>query len=294
MAAAKTELIDVFITRSASAADASGNPAPVTLDADDLSAEDMRAVAERYGHEAGFVFRPTDPKTADVRYRFFVPRHEMEMCGHATLGTTWLLSRLGRVKPGEVRIETQSGIVHARVSPNGDVAISQPKGTVTAVDPAHRAEIMDVLGVTSADLLDQPIVNASTSRVKTLIPMTSPTVVNALKPDFARMEALCAKIGSTGLYPFACDWDDERTYHARQFPNASGYPEDAATGIAASALIYGLQHYGLIGTRRTIRVRQGEAMGRPSRIAVTLAQPRDRDAGCWLSGDVRTANEKAA
>jgi trans-2,3-dihydro-3-hydroxyanthranilate isomerase len=290
MAMAKTELIEVFVSRVPSSDGASGSPSPVTLDADDLTTEDMRALAEHYGQEAGFVLRPTDPKAADVRYRFFVPRHEMDMCGHATLGTTWLLNKLGRVKPGDIRIETLSGVVHARVSPSGEVAISQPKGIVTPVDESHRAEIMDVLGITAADMLGQPIINASTSRVKTLVPLTSPAVVNALKPDFDRMEDLCVKLGSTGLYPFACDWDDERTYHARQFPCNSGYPEDAATGIAASALIYGLQHYGLIGTRRTIRVRQGEAMGRPSRIAVTLANARDVDAGCWLSGDVRTAS----
>jgi trans-2,3-dihydro-3-hydroxyanthranilate isomerase len=289
MAVPKTELIEVFVARRSMADGNSGSPAPVTLDADDLSTEDMQALAARYGHEAGFVLRPTDPKRADVRYRFFVPRHEMDMCGHATLGTTWLLNKLGRLKPGDIRIETLSGVVHARVSPSGEVAISQPKGQVTVVNEDHRAEIMEVLGITAADMLNLPIVNASTSRVKTLVPLTSPAIVNALKPDFSRMEALCAKIGSTGLYPFACDWEDERTYHARQFPRDSGYPEDPATGIAASALIYGLQHYGLIGTRRTIRVRQGEAMGRPSRIAVTLANAQDLDAGCWLSGDVRTA-----
>ncbi len=150
-----------------------------------------------------------------------------------------------------------------------------------------------MLGIDERDTLDLPIVNASTSRVKTLIPLVSPMVVNALRPNWSRMEALCDAIGSTGLYPFACDWDDERTYHARQFPKASGYPEDAATGVAATALIYGLQHYGLIGTRRTIRVRQGEAMGRPSRLAVTLAEASDGNVGCWLSGDVRLPSFKA-
>jgi trans-2,3-dihydro-3-hydroxyanthranilate isomerase len=139
-------------------------------------------------------------------------------------------------------------------------------------------------------VLDLPLINASTARVKTLVPLASPLTLNQLSPDFARIEAVCDAIGSTGLYPFACDWDDERTYHARQFPKASGYPEDAATGIAATALIYGLKHYGLIGTRRTIRVRQGEAMGRPSRLAVTLADGKDGSIGCWLTGDVRLAN----
>ncbi len=280
----RTELVDVF-----TAGPGGGNPAPITLDADHLSNEEMQRIAEDYGHEAGFVLRPTNPERADVRYRFFVPRHEMDMCGHATLGTTWLLAREGLLKPGEVRIETLSGVVRTRISDTGAVAISQPKGRVVDVDPKHRAAILDILGITDRDTLDLPIVNAATSRVKTLVPLVSPVTVNRLTPDFERMEKLCEDIGSTGLYPFACDWDDERTYHARQFPKASGFPEDAATGIAATALIYGLRHYGLIGTRKTIRVRQGEAMGRPSRLAVTLADGKDPDIGCWLTGEVRTA-----
>jgi PhzF family phenazine biosynthesis protein len=280
----RTEVVDVF-----AAGPGGGNPAPITLDADQLSTQDMQRIAKSYGQEAGFVMKPTDPKSADIRYRFFVPKHEMDMCGHATLGTTWLLARKGVLKPGEVRIETLSGVVHTRISDTGAVAISQPKGRVTEVDPKHRAAILDVLGINERDTLDLPIVNAATSRVKTLVPLVSPVTVNRMTPDFQRMEKLCEEIGSTGLYPFACDWDDERTYHARQFPKASGFPEDAATGIAATALIFGLRHYGLIGTRRTIRVRQGEAMGRPSRLAVTLADGKDPGIGCWLTGDVRNA-----
>jgi trans-2,3-dihydro-3-hydroxyanthranilate isomerase len=284
MTLSKTEIVDVFIAGSSG-----GSPAPVTFDADSLTADEMRGIAEHYGQEAGFVMKPTDPKQADIRYRFFVPLHEMDMCGHATLGTTWLLAQKGQFKPGEVKIETLSGVVRTRISDTGSVAIAQPKGKITVVDVKHRAAILDVLGIDERDLLDLPIINATTSRVKTLIPLASPVVVNRLQPDFSRMEALCEAIGSTGLYPFACDWDDERTYHARQFPKASGYPEDAATGIAATALFFGLQHYGLVGLRKTIRVRQGEAMGRPSRLAVTLADGKDPSIGCWLTGEVRRA-----
>ena len=264
-----------------------GNPALVVLEADQMTADEMRGVAAKYGHEAGFVMQPTDPRKADLRYRFFVPLAEMDMCGHATLGTTWLLARKGHLKPGEVRIETKSGIVRARIAETGAVAISQPPAKVTSIDTTHRAAILQILGLAERDLLDLPLLNAATSRVKTLVPLTSPVVLQALAPDFAKMRALCDAIGSTGLYPFACDWDDERTYHARQFPAASGYVEDAATGVAATALLYGLKHWGLIGTRRTIRVRQGDAMGRPSRMAVTLADHADAAAGCWLSGEVQ-------
>jgi PhzF family phenazine biosynthesis protein len=285
MAAIRTEVVNVFTSGSSG-----GNPAPITVDADALSAADMQKIAEKFGHEAGFVLKPSDPKQADVRYRFFVPNHEMDMCGHATLGTTWLLAKQGRVRPGVTRVETASGVVNVRVSDTGDVAISQPPAKVTEIADHHRAAILDVLGITERDALDLPFVNAATSRVKTLVPLTSPMIINRLAPHFDKMEAVCDAIGSTGLYPFACDWDDERTYHARQFPKASGFPEDAATGIAATALIYGLKHYGLIGTRKTIRVRQGEAMGRPSRLAVTLADGRDPSVGCWLTGAVTYAS----
>lgn len=284
MGEARTTVVEVF-----PAGPGGGNPAPVTMEADGLSADEMRHIAERHGHEACFVLKPTDPNKADIRYRFFVPRHEMEMCGHGTLGTTWLLAREGRLKPGDVRVETLSGVVRTRIADSGEVAVGQPPAKVTEVPAALRAEILDVLGISERDTLDLPILNAATARVKTLVPLTSPHVVNALTPDFARMDDLCTRIGSTGLYPFACDWDDERTYHARQFPKSSGYAEDAATGIAATALIFALRHYGLIRSRRTIRVRQGEAMGRPSRLAVTLADARDPDVGCWLTGSVRLA-----
>ncbi len=282
----QTQVVNVF-----TAGAAGGNPAPITMNADHLSTKDMQQIAAKFGHEAGFVLKPSDPKNADIRYRFFVPRHEMDMCGHGTLGTTWLLAKSGRLKPGETRVETMSGVVRVRISDTGSVAISQPQGKISEVDAKHRAAILDVLGITERDMLNLPIINATTSRVKTLVPLTSPITVNQLTPDFSRMEALCDVIGSTGLYPFACDWDDERTYHARQFPKATGYPEDAATGTAATALLFGLRHYGLIGTRKTIRVRQGEAMGRPSRMAVTFASDgKDGDVGCWLSGEVRQVN----
>ena len=282
------ENVDVFCV-----GEHGGNPAPIVLDADQMSADEMRGIAAAYGHEAGFVLPPTDPRKADLRYRFFVPLHEMDMCGHATIGTTWLLASKGRLKPGEVRIETKSGIVRARISDTGAVAVSQPSAKIAEIDAAKRAEIISVLGLSERDLLDLPILNATTSRTKTLVPLVNPVVLNGLVPEFARLKSVCEKIGSTGLYPFACDWDDERTYHARQFPAASGYPEDAATGVAATALLYGLKHWGLIGLRRTIRVHQGDAMGRPSRMAVTLADHADANAGCWLSGEVRMSSPPA-
>src|SRR6185437_12242637 len=98
------------------------------------------------------------------------------------------------------------------------------------------AAILDVLGIRRDDLGPLPIQNARTSRVKTLIPLRSVAVLDGLSPDFARIEPVCAAIESTGLYPYAISDRVGQVVDARQFPRSSGYPEDAATGIAASAL----------------------------------------------------------
>src|SRR3546814_19694133 len=62
---------------------------------------------------------------------------------------------------------------------------------------------------------------------------------------FTEMKAVCDAIESTGLYPFARVTAAGLAFEARQFPKASGYPEDAATGIAATALTGALDFFGI-------------------------------------------------
>ena len=265
-----------------------GNPAPVVLNAEAMTGEEMRAVAASYGHEAAFALPP--PPGCDLRLRFFVPNHEMEMCGHATVGAVWLLNHLGRLPREQVTVATLSGVVQARVA-QGEVEISQAKGRTEAVPPEGIAAILSVLGIGADALAAMPVVNAATSRVKTLVPLKSIAVLSSLAPDFARMEALCESLGSTGLYPFAVSDDGPHTFEARQFPKASGYPEDPATGVAAAALAFGLLAAGRVAKTDQIRVLQGRAMGRPSAIAVRFQLDRESlVTGCWLGGAVQLAD----
>lgn len=252
-----------------------GNPCPVVLDARGMDAEAMRGLAANYGHESGFVLPPEDPGTADFRFRFFVPEHEMEMCGHATLGAAWLLRSRGQALGAELRIETLSGPVRALFADDGAVEITQPPGWVQEV--TETGDVLAALGLTEADLRPgASVLNAATSRVKTLVPVVDLARLHALNPDQARVRATCEAIDSTGLYPWTGGADG--IVHARQFPRSSGYPEDAATGIAAAALFYGLG-----APEAGLLVRQGEAMGRPSEIRVRT----DPDGpGCRLGGRV--------
>jgi PhzF family phenazine biosynthesis protein len=282
---------EVYLLNVFAAEPGGGNPAPIVLDAAGMSDAEMQAVAARYGHESGFAFPAPAGSDADVTFRFWVPRHEMEMCGHVTVGAVWLMDRLGRLASDRLTIQTVSGRVEARIRREGgeaSVEISQPNGEVDPVSESDAAVVRSVLGVSADQMAVLPIQNARTSRVKTLVPLASAAILDGLTPDFSRVEAACERIGSTGLYPYAVSDAANQVFDARQFPKSSGYPEDAATGIAAAALAFGLLQTESVRHGSTVRVRQGRAMGRPSAITVRFRlDPGGETIGCWLGGQVQ-------
>lgn len=268
------------------AAPGGGNPAPIVLDAQHLSDHDMQAVAVSTGRESGFVVAVPDHVEADVALRFWVPRHEMSMCGHATIAAVWLLARAGMLRHRRhLVVHTASGLVDAWIDAEGGVSIGQPPGRVDPIPAESAAVVARALGVAASDMAATGVFNAATSRVKTLVALKDEATLDGLHPDPDAVEAACEKMGSTGLYPFAAHDVAQQIYAARQFPHSSGYLEDPATGIAATALTFGLLHSQLIDSRHTVRIRQGWAMGRPSEITVDLEH---NDAGditqCRLSG----------
>ncbi|MCP5381233.1 MAG: PhzF family phenazine biosynthesis protein [Kordiimonadaceae bacterium] len=260
-----------------------GNPAPTVLNAAGLTDDEMKTIAGKYGLESGFVV-PADPLSrADYQFRYFVPEHEMEMCGHATIGALWLLRKNGKINKTNVLIDTLSGIVTAHVPEDGAISITQPKADIKRLCNENADQVLKILGLNQDELAKPDILNSCTSRVKTLIPLKSVRQLNELCPDFSKMKEVCELIGSTGLYPFAVG-ESETIFHARQFPRSSGYPEDAATGIAASALSFGLLEWGLVTRLDIVFIRQGEAMGRASEIIISFDQD-EMNGGCWIHGN---------
>ncbi len=266
---------------------------PLVVDASQMTSSQMLDIARQFGHESAFVVPPSS-ESADWRFRFFVPCHEMEMCGHATVGTLWAMRQLGLWENPTARIETLSGPVDALWDePAQQVWVSQPPVQVHELSDHHRQRVADVLRL-PPNMNYVTMINAATSRIKTLVELPTADFLHGLQPDFSAMEGLCKEIGSTGLYPFYLDETrvTGTTVFARQFPRASGYAEDAATGIAAAALWGYLVNVGVVpagspDAPAACTVRQGDAMGCPSAIVIRgRFNPDGHIQGCWLSGRV--------
>lgn len=236
-----------------------GNPCPVVLDAGDWTTDRMQAAAAGFGHETCFVLAPDDARAADVRLRYFVPNHEMEMCVHATVAATVL-----RGRDGTTRVQTPLGVRAVEVA--GDRAI------VEQFPPEFGPWVEDLAPVTAAlgvgrDAVAGPVRSASTSRAKLMVPLADEATLDALAPDVEALWAACEALGVTGFYAYTCNGvRGDADVAARQFPLRAGYDEDPATGVAACALAAHLADAdGTEGPRRLV-VAQGRALGRPSRI----------------------------
>jgi len=268
--------VRVVHTRVFAAGRNGGNPCPVIVDAAGIMpTATMQALARRFGLDTAFIV-PSQSKGADLRIRYFVPDHEMGVSGHATIAAVTVALLAKTLDHNPVRIETSSGMFEATWTrhPSGyRITLQQNPpvfGPITALDRVAR-----VLGIKVEDLAstESPVQSVSVSRAKLLVPLRDSRILNHLAPAFEALWRLCEEEEVSGLYPFTRHTEQRNVNaEARQFPLRAGFPEDAATGVAAAALGAYLAHYDL-GSRtghHEFRIAQGYTMGTPSVIEATV------------------------
>lgn len=271
--------IEIVHTRVFAVGPNGGNPCPVIPFADDLSDSQMQAVAQRFGLDTAFILRPGS-KDADIRLRYFVPDHEMGVSGHATIAAITVAQLDKALKSGHVQVETITGTFGVDCVHRNDVTVvtleqNQPVfGAVLAPDDVARA-----LKINREEIVIDtgPVQSVSASRAKLLVPLKDSMVLDGLKPDYEALWKLCDRLQVTGFYPFTRRTDKPQTQaEARQFPLRAGFPEDAATGVAAAALAAYLAAYDskYEAGQHLYRVAQGYAMGAPSLIEA-IAECKD-------------------
>lgn len=247
-----------------------GNAAGVVLDADDLAVEQMKSIASILGYsETAFVMKSS---LADFKVRFFTPNEEIDLCGHATIGTYSVLSNLGRIRPGNYTQETLAGILNIEVKSDLSIMMNQP--IPVFYEAIDKDEIADSLNIQVDKISNSmPIQIVSTGLRDIMIPVNSIDVLHSIQPDFEKIKSISKKYNVIGYHVFTMESENNFNVQCRNFAPLFGIPEESATGTSNGALACYLYKYGQISETQAERVifEQGYTMNKPSEIIVSLS-----------------------
>ena len=276
-----------------------GNPVDIFMPSSTITSNERIKIAKSCSWESIVI----DNTNSDIpKFHFYMPSgEEVSFCGHAAIGACSFLANehsiieesnnnvLLQQSTGSISFETAiEGLQYnAHISKNQVELIMNTIHYEQECSNSQHCSLEDLLseiGLSNNDVSSDsdtlPVfINSSVARYKTLIPIESiETLHAATNPkDPDKFRNICESIDSTGIYLYSiCNNDEETnekeekciTLECRQFPKSSGYPEDAATGIAAGALACSLYKRGI--NVEYFDILQGTAMNRPSKIKVKI------------------------
>lgn len=251
-----------------------GNPAGVVILPDDAefpSDEVMvKTAAELRYSETAFIKKIADN---EFQIRYFTPAAEVDLCGHATIGSFCALMHLGMVSnnckcvnhtlAGDLNININDGFVM--------MDMASPVEISTIEDEASIKELYEVMGADydpeKIHLLPKLI---STGLPDIMMPLASQADLNAMEPDMKALSALSARYEVTGVHAFTLDAEAGVTAHTRNFAPLYDIDEEAATGTSNGALTYYFYLNGLVAAKDHCKIIQGEKMKRPSIILTEI------------------------
>lgn len=253
----------------------SGNPLAVVLDASDLDAATMQRLARQFNlSESTFVTDPGDgPEDASVR--IFTTDYEMPFAGHPTLGTAAVVADL------------HGGAAAVVLSmPAGRIPVVREGSawTLTANEPVVRPceasgeELGTALGLPAEALVPDGCAWVDAGVEQLVVEVRDVAALRACVPD---PRALVAHATPPGGNPHLYAWTrtGEHDIEARLFfTQAGAVAEDPATGSACANLGGWLRSLGERGRRYAVS--QGAAVGRPSRLVLTI----DETGGVHVGG----------
>ena len=205
-----------------------GNPLAVVHGADDLSDDQMRALARWTNlSETAFLLTPTDAH-ADYRVRIFTPRRELPFAGHPTLGSchAWLAAG-GRPRGEEIVQECGVGLVRIRRDAGRLAFAAPPQRRSGAVEQAVLDQIARSLHVDAAAIRASQWVDNGPGWVAVML--ASRDELLAITPDYGAMSGL--ELG------VVAPWSGgDAQFEVRAFISADGGYEDPVTGSLNAGL----------------------------------------------------------
>jgi trans-2,3-dihydro-3-hydroxyanthranilate isomerase len=267
--------LDVFTGRALT-----GNPLAVVLDAEGLDDQRMQAIAREFNlSETVFVGAPVHPNHR-ASLRIFTPGREVPFAGHPTVGTAVLLGLLDPKGGGAFVLEEKIGLVPCDVevlgADHGHATFTLPRLPERIGPLPDNATLAAGLGLQQADIgfgTHEPGLYSAGNPFH-CVPLRSRDAVTRARPQgeaFVRAFDVGSD-GFTNAFVYCAEpLDPAHRFHARMFAPSVGVPEDPATGSAAAAFAgVFMDAEKPTDGHHTFVIEQGDAMGRPSRITVSL------------------------
>jgi PhzF family phenazine biosynthesis protein len=196
-----------------------GNPAAVCLLLEPKSDDWMQSVSTEMNlSETAFLF----PEQDGYRLRWFTPKTEVDLCGHATLASAHAIWETGIAdKNSLLKFYTRSGLLTAQQN-NGWIELDFPVSKIEAVD-----EI-----ATLSEALHVPVLRTVQTDFDLLAEIEGEEVIKDLNPDMTRLAALPTR----GIIVTSRGNSKPYDFISRFFGPNVGVNEDPVTGSAHCAL----------------------------------------------------------
>lgn len=193
-----------------------GNPAAVCPLENWIDEKLMQSIAnENNLSETAFFVKRND----DFEIRWFTPAVEVDLCGHATLASGFVLFNILKYDKNVIHFSSKSGILSVRK--NGEkLTLDFPADTLAETGLGN--EISAALGIKPLKVLK--------GRSDILVVLSSQAEVEKLDPEFAKLKKIAARgiiVTAPGI---------ETDFVSRFFAPQSGINEDPVTGSAHTTL----------------------------------------------------------
>ena len=215
-----------------------GNPAAVIPLQQWLDTELMQKIALENNLSETVFFVPSANTTADYDIRWFTPEVEINLCGHATLASAYVLFNILNFERTTIKFSSKSGILK----------VIQKDGLITMDFPSWKPERLDIYpGNLDIILGGLEIVGVYQHR-DILVELANEEAVRNCVPDFSLMKKTIDKMIITAPGATRSDAPSDRVassdepsdhvdFVSRFFAPGVGVDEDPVTGSAHSQLI---------------------------------------------------------
>ena len=232
-----------------------GNPAAIVPLESWLDAELMQRIAAENNVAETAYFVKTNAGAYDLRW--FAPSLEVDLCGHATLASAWILFNKIETGLNQVCFMTRSGELTVTRSNNGNVMSLPSAASEIFTPPAGFAEALG-RSFNSKPPAELFISAKGGAGAKALIAVwETPEQVKALEPS-AELQDVAMQVGAGSVLATAPGGGKPYDMVSRFFAPYYGVPEDPVTGSAHCALTpFWAKRLG----KKTLKARQASARG---------------------------------